>query len=242
MDLDIFGEAMLDYLSGREKEGITTYLSLPGYEAPLKDRFRVAYLFRGYDEMPALEQKALSLCHGNVLDIGCGAGGHSLYLQQIGLDVTGLDQSAGAVKTCRLRGVKRVAHGSIVQYNGTKFDTLLLLMNGIGIAGTLEKLEAFLNHLKSLLLQKGQILVDSSDIVYMYQKDAHSSFQIQETSAYYGEGQFIMEYKGKKSSEFPWLYLDFKRLCIAAGNVGMDCQLVSSGQHYDYLARLLVVS
>ena len=115
-------------------------------------------------------------------------------------------------------------------------------MNGIGIAGTLEVCEAFLIHLKSLLRPEGQILVDSSDIVYMYQNDADSSFQIPETGAYYGEGQFIMEYKGEKSSEFPWLYLDFKRLCMAAGKVGMDCQLLNSGPYYDYLARLLVVS
>lgn len=242
MKRDIIGDAMLDYLSGTTKGDITTYLRLSGYAAPIKERFRVAYLFREHVGMPILEQKALELCHGKILDIGCGAGGHSLYLQQKGQTVTGLDQSVGAVKACRLRGLKQVVHGSIMQFNGTKFDTLLLLMNGIGIAGALEKVETFLNHLKTLLLPKGQIIVDSSDIAYMYQKNADSTFQLPETGSYYGEGRFVMEYKGKKGSEFPWLYLDFQHLCTAAGNVGLGCELVGSGQHYDYLARLLVKS
>jgi SAM-dependent methyltransferase len=242
MKRDVIGDAMLDYMSGEDKESITTYLRLPWYEAPVRDSFPTKYLFRGYDEMPALEQEALGLCRGKVLDIGCGAGSHSLYLRQKGIAVTSLDQSAGAVQTCRLRGLASVVQGGILQYNGTKFDTLLLLMNGIGIAGTLEKLETFLRHLKSLLQEKGQIIVDSSDIVYMYQNDADSTFQIQENGPYYGEGRFIMEYKGKKGGEFPWLYIDYERLSRAAGNVGMECRLVSSGLHYDYLARLLVES
>jgi SAM-dependent methyltransferase len=242
MERDIFGNAMYDYLKGNMQGQITTYLRLPGFRVPLKERFRVDYLFREYRDMPSLEQKALQLCRGKILDIGCGAGSHSLYLQGKGHDVTGLDQSEGAVAACRLRGVEKLVHSSVLGYNGTNFDTLLLLMNGIGIAGTLRALEAFLSHLKALMGPTGQIIVDSSDIVYMYQEDADSTFHIQENSSYYGEGSFVMEYKGKKGSEFPWLYLDFRRLCEASRNVGLHCELVQTGPHYDYLARLLVES
>jgi len=242
MNKDLFGQALLDYLSGRSGGAITTRLHLCGFEQPITEIFSPDYLFRAYDHMPVLEQKALQLCRGKVLDIGCGAGGHSLFLQQRGLPVTALDQSAGAVETCRRRGLKKVVHTDILQYNGIKFDTLLLLMNGIGIAGKLNRLEAFLKHLKTLLRPNGQILTDSSDIIYMYQKNADSSFQIPGAGPYYGEGRFVMEYEDEKGPEFPWLYLDYPRLETAAGTVGLGCQKVCAGPHYDYLARLLVKS
>jgi hypothetical protein len=125
-----------------------------------------------------------------------------------------------------------------MDYHGTKFDTVLLLMNGLGMAGRLQDLDGFLDRLKSLMSAKGQILLDSSDIKYMYLDDENSTFHIPEGAPYYGEGRFVMEYQGKKSREFPWLYLDYARLEEAAAGRGMNSEFVSKGDHYDYLVRL----
>ena len=161
---DIFGTALLDYLAGNYTQDIRTYSSLDE-----KDWLPLPYLFRAYNDMPKLEKEALQHCKGTVLDIGCGAGSHSLWLQEQGLEVTALDASKGAVITCSKRGVSKVIHANLYDYKEKQYDTLLLLMNGIGLAGSLGALTRFFSHLKLLLKPGGQILLDSSDIIYMYQ-------------------------------------------------------------------------
>ena len=119
--------------------------------------------------MPKLERHALELTKGRTLDIGCGSGCHSLYLQnEKKIDVTGIDNSAGAIKTAKKRGVKNLIESSIFDCEVTYFDTLLLLMNGPGVCGTLDKLEELLIKIKSLLSENGQILLDSSDLIYLF--------------------------------------------------------------------------
>ena len=119
--------------------------------------------------MPKLEQHALELTKGRTLDIGCGSGCHSLYLQnEKEIDVTGIDNSAGAIKTAKKRGVKNLIESSIFDCEVAYFDTLLLLMNGPGVCGTLDKLEELLIKIKSLLSENGQILLDSSDLIYLF--------------------------------------------------------------------------
>lgn len=233
MTRDIFGMALIDFQKGNYSEDITTYSSLEE-----KDIIPLPYLFRDYDAMPLIEQKALDLCRGTVLDVGCGSGSHSLYLQNKGVDVTGLDESEGAVFTAKSRGVKNVVHSNIYDYSGTKFDTILLLMNGIGIAGQLNGLPFLLNHLEGLLNPGGQILVDSSDIIYMFEADDDGGYWIPDNGKYYGEVEFTMEYKGLKSVPFNWLYIDYNRLKQVAEQENLSCELVCEGTHYDYLARL----
>jgi SAM-dependent methyltransferase len=230
---DILGTALLDYYNGNYTEDITTYSSLDE-----KDVLPLPYLFRDYEQMPNLEKKALELCKGAVLDIGCGAGSHSLYLQKKGFTVTSLDQSEGAITVCKSRGIKNVRQGKLLDFNHGRFDTLLLLMNGIGISGRLKYLDVFLNKLKSLLNEGGQILLDSSDIIYMFEGDEDDGYWIPDDITYYGEVSFTMKYKNQKSDEFPWLYLDFNTLQRAATFNGLTCELLFEGQHYDYLARL----
>lgn len=226
METDILGKALLDYINGRYSEDITTFSSLDE-----EDTIPIPYLFRTYGEMPAIEQNALNLCKGNILDIGCGAGSHSLYLQEKGFKVTALDHSSGAIETCIRRGIYATINRSILDYKDQKFDTLLLLMNGIGIVGKLADLKSYLMHFKSLLRPNGQILLDSSDIIYMF--DADEAF-----TRYYGEVEFTMHYKGVNSASFPWLYLDYNTLDNVALECDLRCELVSEGEHYDYLARL----
>lgn len=230
---DVFGNALLDYQNGHYTEDIITFSSLDE-----KDVIPLPYLFRDFDTMPPLEQKALKLCIGKILDIGSGAGSHCLYLQKKGHDTTALDSSSGAIQTCKLRKVKNVVHSDIYSFEGQKFDTLLLLMNGIGLAGKLKNLNHFFSHLKLLLKANGQILLDSSDIIYMFEEDTDGGHWIPDTSNYYGEVKFTMQYKGEKSNPFYWLYLDYNTLQRAANANNLSCELIYEGEHYDYLARL----
>lgn len=236
MAKDILGKAVLDYQTGNYSEDIKTYSSLDE-----EDMIPIPYLFRDFKKMSALEQKALKLCKGNILDIGCGAGSHSLYLQKKGFDVTALDQSPGAIETCKLRGIEHTVLQGIQDFKLQKYDTLLMLMNGIGIVGKLKNIDQFLSHLKSLLKPKGQILLDSSDIIYMYDEDEDGGYWIPDDQNYYGEVTFEMEYRGERSEPLDWLYLDYNTLQRAANANNLTCELVSKGKHYDYLAKLTLM-
>lgn len=236
MATDILGKALLDYQNGNYTEDIKTFSSFDE-----EDVIPLPYLFRDFGSMPSLEQKALELCQGSVLDIGCGAGSHSLYLQKQRIKVTALDSSSGAIETCKARGVHQTRLSEIEKYTGENFDTLLLLMNGIGLAGTLPKLGRFLNHLKSLLKPNGQILLDSSNLIYMFEKDEDGSHFIPASDTYYGEVTFAMTYKNEHSAPFHWLYIDFNKLYTIANQQNLSCELICDGKHYDYLARLKVL-
>lgn len=232
---DLFGKAILDYQTNNSPEDIITETSISE-----EDEMSVAYLFRSFPEMPEIEQKALELSKEKVLDIGCGAGSHSLYLQnERGLNVTSIDISANAIECCKLRGLKNSIQIDIMDLDAdtNKFDTILLLMNGTGIFGTLEKVPTFLQKLKSLLNPGGQILIDSSDIIYMFDEDEDGGKWIPSDN-YYGEVTFSITYKGEKENSFEWLYLDYNTLQNAAYDNSFKCELIKEGEHFDYLARL----
>lgn len=231
--MDIIGMALLDYQNERYSEDIVTYSSLDE-----EDIIPLPYLFRNFDGMPLLEQKALEFCKGKVLDIGCGAGSHTLYLQEKGFEVFALDNSKGAIETCIQRGIVNTELFDFYDFKEATFDTLLLLMNGLGLAEKLGNLDRFFSHLRSLLKPNGQILVDSSDIIYMFEEDKDGGRWLPDTTKYYGEVEFTMTYKGKTSDSFSWLYCDFNTLQRAAAAYNFDCELLLEGEHYDYLARL----
>ena len=228
---DLFGQALLDYQNGNYSEDIITSTSISD-----EDVLPLPYLFRGYKDMPKLEQKALKLCKGRVLDVGCGAGSHSLYLQKKSFEVKAIDISKGAVEVAKQRGVKTVEANDILKETET-FDTILLLMNGTGIFQELSQVSKYLNHLKSLLKSNGQILIDSSDIKYMYE-DEDGGFWIDTNAHYYGELDYFLSYKGEKEVPMKWLYLNFESLKLACETVGLKCELVLEGSHFDYLAKL----
>ena len=233
---DLFGKAILDYQTNNSPEDLITETSIS--EA---DEMPVSYLFRTYNEMPELEQKAIQLAKGSVLDVGCGAGSHTLALQnERKLEVTAIDISENAVKACQLRGIENVKVANILDLDvENKFDTILLLMNGTGIFGTLNETEKYLQKLKLLLNEGGQILIDSSDLIYMFDQDEDGAYSIP-ADGYYGELTFTVQYKGETEETFSWLYLDYNTLQNVAIANGLKCELLLEGEHFDYLAKLSI--
>ena len=229
---DLFGKAILDFQTNNSPENLITETNIS--EA---DEMRVDYLFRSFNEMPKLEKKALQLCKGKVLDVGCGAGSHSLYLQKKGFEVTAIDISENAIKACQLRGLKNARVQNVLDIENEKFDAIILLMNGTGIFGTLAETSKYLHKLKSLLNPNGQILIDSSDIIYMFDEGADGSYLVP-ADGYYGELTFTISYKNEAEESFPWLYLDYNTFQNAAQSNGLECELIIEGEHFDYLARL----
>lgn len=228
---DLFGKALLDYLNGNYSEDIITSTNISE-----EDLLPLPYLFRDYNNMPKLEQKALQLSKGKILDVGCGTGSHSLYLQIKGFKVKAIDISEGAIEVTKKRGVINAEVLNVLDETKS-FDTILLLMNGTGIFQELSQVSKYLTHLKSLLKPNGQILIDSSDIKYMYEDD-DGGFWMDAHANYYGELDYYLSYKGEKEVPMKWLYLDFNTLKLACDTVGLQCELVLEGDHYNYLAKL----
>jgi SAM-dependent methyltransferase len=233
---DLFGKAILDYQTNNSPEDLITETTISE-----EDEMSVAYLFRSYKEMPTMEQKALQLAKGKVLDVGCGAGSHSLYLQnELNLEVTAIDISPNAIQACSLRGIKDVRVQDVMTLENETYDTILLLMNGAGMCGKLKNIPNFLIKLRSLLNPGGQILLDSSDIIYMFDDDEDGGKWIPSDNEYYGEVVFNIGYKGEKEKPFNWMYIDYNTLQNAAFANNLQAELILEGEHYDYLAKLSI--
>lgn len=203
-----------------------------------EDEIPVAHLFRENDEMGELELKALELSTGRVLDVGAGAGCHSLALQDRGFDVTAIDVSPLSVEVMQKSGVEDARLINLYDSMlNEKFDTILMLMNGSGIIGKIANMSQFFARIDSLLAPGGQVLMDSSDLIYLFEDDDGST-EINLVGDYYGEVDYQMQYKNIKGETFNWLYVDFVTLAFHAGENGFDATLIKRGDHYDYLARL----
>jgi SAM-dependent methyltransferase len=202
------------------------------------DAIETSYLFRTYKQMPDIEKKAMKLCRGTILDVGACAGAHSVYLHKKGFDVTSLETSALCCEVLRDKKLSNVIQEDIFKFKDQKFDTILLLMNGTGIAGSLGGLEVLLHHLKTLLNPEGQILIDSSDLIYLFEQEDGSALIELSSDRYYGELSFQTEYKDWISHPFPWLYVDLNNLAYATEKNHLKLDKVFKGQHYDYLARI----
>lgn len=228
---DLFGNALLDYFNGNYTVDIFTSTNISE-----EDELPLPYLFRDFEDMPPLEQKTMQLAKGKVLDVGCGAGSHSLYLQTQGLDVKAIDVSKGAIEVTKKRGVKNAQLLSILDETET-FDTILLMMNGTGIFQELSKVPDYLRHLKNLLNPGGQILIDSTDIKYMYE-DEDGGYWQDLNANYYGELDYLLSYKDEDEPLITWLYLDYETLDDCCTSVGFQCELIQEGENSDYLARI----
>lgn len=200
---DPMGAAIRDYFRQGKSAQLKVLSSLFD-----DDEMPVPHLFRSYDEMPPLEQRALNEARGKVLDVGAGAGCHALALQERGLDVTAVDISPLSCETMKERGVANVECVNIFnQRFQERFDTLLLLMNGTGIAGKLSRLPQLLSRLKQLMNPGAQILIDSSDLRYVYE-DEDGVLDVDLDGAYYGEVDYQMTYRNIIGKSFDWLYAD----------------------------------
>lgn len=195
------------------------------------------YLFRSYLDMPKLEQDALRLCHGTTLDVGAAAGCHSIILQERGIDVHALEISSLCCQTMQARGIKHTINDDYFNFSGQKFDTILMLMNGIGIAKSLDGLKVFLDHSRKLLADKGMIIFDSSDIQYLFEEE-DGSIWYDLNSKYYGEMSYEIKFKKACTGKFDWLFIDFDTLHAFANQHGYEAELLMEGKHYDYLAKL----
>lgn len=233
-DIDVFGKAISAYFHDQDETDIIVHS--PDFD---DDTIPVPLLFRTYKEMPLLEKEALKKTKGKVLDVGCGAGSHTLYLQQEKkLEVTGIDISTGAIEICKLRGCKNVRVQDYFELENEKYHTLLFLMNGTGIIEKLANLDYFFDHSRKLLEKDGQILIDSSDLSYLLDPDEDGGIWVDPEQGYYGELEFSISYKNETSPTFNWLYIDFSSLELAAAKNGFSCELIKKGKHFDYLAEL----
>ncbi|CAN5346094.1 methyltransferase domain-containing protein [soil metagenome] len=234
IDKDIFGMALKAWYI--EKDPTDIVVHSPDFD---DDIIAVPYLFRDYKDMPLLEKKALENCSGRVLDVGCGAGSHSLYLQnKKNLQVTGIDISPGAIEVASSRGLQDVRKINFFDLQDEKFDTLLFIMNGTGVIGKLDNLDNFFEHSRKLLHPDGKIIIDSSDLRYLFDQDKDGGIWIEMDAQYYGELEFSISYKRETSSPFNWLYLDQNIFNIAAQKSKFNFTLLKEGKHFDYLAEL----
>lgn len=226
---DPLGAMLLDYWNGRKQAFVTV-------DSTLVEMSKMSgrIMFRQVDQMGPIEHQALALCRGKILDVGAGSGCHSLYLQEQGQEVAALDISPGCIEVMEKRQVGLRLHNSLFNLEDHKYDTLLMLMNGLGICGTLDGLNLFFQYIKPLLRAGGQVLADSTDLESLY----GNKVIIPQGGGYYGETTFVMGYKDMKGDPFEWLYIDYATLTYYASFHGWQCDLVMEDGAGKYLVRI----
>ena len=233
--IDVLGNAIYDYYFKKNKNPLITWTSYTK-----KEMLDCKYFFRKYDQMPLIEKTALDLSKGKILDVGCGAGCHSLYLQDFKKqNITSIDISKKCIEVSKVLGLKKTINQSFFKHKNNKYDTILFLMNGAGICGTLDRLELLLNHSAKLLNDSGQLLIDSSDLIYLFDKDSDGGVWVS-GDKYYGELEYYLSYENQEEN-FPWLYVDYKKLEEIAFKNKLQCEKIISGENYDYLAKITKV-
>ena len=229
---DVFGAAIQAHAQSKSEGKIIVENNVgDGYEIPLH------YLFREFQEMPELEKRALAECKGNVLEVGAGAGSHARCLRKTGMDPFLIDTSQGAVQYLSSTGF-RAEKVDYFDFRSTeKFDTILMMMNGIGIVQKVNRFQEFFDKAKSLLSSDGQIICDSADLSYLYE-DENGEIWIDLNSDYYGEVEFKMKFEEVETDWFPWLFVDFDTLNFYASENGFDCECLMTDENSQFLARL----
>ena len=233
----LLGEALLDRWRGGSAEPVWVRNDLGG-----RDPLEPAHFFRGWEAMPPLEREALERARGRVLDLGAGAGAHALVLQERGVEVTAVDALPQAVQVLRERGLRDVrALDWRAAPPNAEWDTILLLMNGPGIAGTFPAFRSLLGWLRASLRAGGQVLLDSTTLPGVLESpdrdpDGHP---VADDGRYPGELHLQLEYGGVVGEPFPHLFVDDETLLRLAAEAGFTtAEVVARSQGGAYLARL----
>ena len=229
---DIIGLALENYYF--HGKNIPIRIHSPEFD---EDEIMPSWYFRSFKEMPDLEKIALKYCKGKILDIGAGAGSHSLYLKEKGMDVSTLDISERACRVMNDRGLKNVFHENIFQFKGGKYDSILMMMNGIGLCGTLDGLDLFFSKLDGLLNPGGQLIMDSSNLSYLFGEE-ENEIRINSAKKYYGEIEFQMEYLEIMADPFSWLFVHFEELSRHAAKFNFKSEILYKGDNLHFLARI----
>jgi len=235
------GLAIRDYFNGDKEAGIIIHSSDGDTE-----EVEVSIFFREFPYIPLIEKAALDLCYGDVIDVGAGAGCHSLELQNRGMNVAAIDVLPDVVDIMKARGVRDARLGDFWELKDERFDTVLMLMNGIGIVGDLEGLKVFLGRAGDLIKPGGQIVFDSIDLRCEKPEGAENgSSQSQSVSGdsakegrYFGEIEYRIEYKGVIYPPFQWLFVDAQTLRDYASSSGWKFEHVMKFENGRYLGRL----
>ncbi len=230
-----YARALSDYAAGDVAASLVVHSSLGEC-----DELPVSVFFRGEEEFFPFDAAALSLCFGRVLDVGAGTGVHALALQQRGQPVRAAEVLPEAVRIMRKRGVRDAVCADLFELREERFDTLLMLMNGIGPVGTLAGLEPFLDRAGRLLAPGGQILVDSGE-AQVAPAPAHAprwDWPPLTADRYVGEAWIRLEYRDEVAPPFRELYLDSETLIERAAHFGWRCELAYTDETGGYLACL----
>lgn len=186
--------------------------------------------FRQSDKMPEIEKIALDLCEGRILDVGAGAGAHALMLRDYGHEPIAMDIDPNCIQVMEERGLEDLVCADFLKYQSKiKYDTLLFLMNGIGIAGNLDGLQAYLKHAYNLTQNKGQLILDSSDLSI-----SNPELEIHENGTVY----YQLSFDGITGERYPWLYIDFDTLHEEAAKAGWEAEMIYENEDGSYLACL----
>ena len=231
---DPMGRAIYEYHKFGKAEDVVVHSSMFD-----DDVIPIETLFRGLVEMPAIERVALEAAYGDILDVGAGSGCHSLALKGLGKKSVAVDISPLSVQVMKERGVDARLVNFYDQSFDETFDTVLMLMNGTGIIGNLDNIGNFFTRLKQILKPGGCLLIDSSDLRYLFEEE-DGSLMIDLADDYYGQVDFQMQYKDDIGEPFDWLYLDFNTLAYYAEENGFKAEVIAEGEYYDYLAKLTI--
>lgn len=229
---DIYGKALLNYLENPGEQELIVHSDIAETEA-----YPVSWFFRKENEFPEIEWQALKLCQGSILDVGAGTGIHSIELQNRGMEITAIDISEGAVSIMKDKGLKNAHLQDFYAIEHHQYDTILMLMNGFGVMGKMDKVADFFKKIDTLLKDNGQVIVDSSDLLHLFKED-DGSVLIDLNGAYYGEVEYQMEFQGDLGEKFNWLFIDFDSLDEAADKSGFKAVKIFEEENYQYLAKI----
>jgi SAM-dependent methyltransferase len=227
---DILGSAIESYFLRKDDTPVRVFINKN--EEP---EMPPSIFFRPYKKMLKYEKIALKESQGKVLDLGCGAGCHALYLQGKGHEVTAVEISNKSAEVAKARGVETIISEDWRNLSLKNFDTVLVLMNGMGLAESPSELMLMFRKLKSFLSKSGSILIDSTDVTY-----AKADWPMLD-SEYFGKVQFELKYKGKTQC-FPWLFVDFETAVQTAKSVRLNVEVLERARNGHFLLKLSKMS